>query len=189
MIDLIIPDDMIEGTSCLELGLPWMTPSAIHKLDDILKPTDMVLEVGTGGSTIFFAKRCKSVIAIETSYEWAEKVEERVDKEGLLSVYFYKQENEELICRIMGSPRTEEITVLSIDPEGCYNRSKILNAFIDNRSLPALRMIIVDNYAHEGLFPDHWNKKVIDHPDWGYYEYNHPRWAGSGTAIYVKKEN
>jgi hypothetical protein len=61
MNSVLIPEDHWIGSRCLDLGLPWLTPGAIRWLAANLKPTDCVLELGSGGSTVFFATRCKVV--------------------------------------------------------------------------------------------------------------------------------
>ena len=64
-------DELVEGKHCLDLEIPWMVPEAVYKLDEVLKKTDRVVEIGAGGSTLFFLSRCESVLAIESSQEWA----------------------------------------------------------------------------------------------------------------------
>src|SRR5208283_402812 len=49
----------------LELGVPWFSQSAIDFLESYVKPSMRVFEYGSGGSTIFFARRAKSVDSIE----------------------------------------------------------------------------------------------------------------------------
>ena len=48
-------------------------------------------------------------------------------------------------------------------------------------------MVILDNYGHEGLFPGHWDKENIMGEGWDVFNFNHDRWAGGGTKIYIKK--
>ena len=69
-----IPDNYVSGGFAMEYEVPWMTPGAVKRLDELVKPTDNVIEVGTGGSTLFFARRAQSVIGIEPNLEWADSV-------------------------------------------------------------------------------------------------------------------
>ena len=55
-------------------SLPWMPYNAIFELHSIIKKDSIVLETGTGGSTFFFLKRCKSLISIEHDKSWIKKV-------------------------------------------------------------------------------------------------------------------
>ena len=74
MIPLNYPNDPVEGFEHLELGFPWIVVESAEKLNEELKETDIVLEFGSGGSTIFFAERCKLVKSVETSKDWYDTV-------------------------------------------------------------------------------------------------------------------
>lgn len=52
-------------TKILSDATPWYTWSAIAWLNDFLKPCMDIFEWGSGGSTIYFASRCASVISVE----------------------------------------------------------------------------------------------------------------------------
>jgi predicted O-methyltransferase YrrM len=67
----------------LDVGLPWISLKAIRFLERFLTPKMTVLEYGSGGSTIFFARRCKRVIAIEDDPVWLGAVRQRLDALGL----------------------------------------------------------------------------------------------------------
>lgn len=62
----------------LEDQIPWMTFGAIAFLERILDKTMTVYEYGSGGSTVFFAKRCKRVISCEHDLNWANKTLEHL---------------------------------------------------------------------------------------------------------------
>ena len=79
-----------------------------------------------------------------------------------------------------------KINVLSIDPQGGMNRSFLLNYFL-SKPTKNLRVIILDNYAHSELFPHHYDKGNFMGNEWEMFTYDHPRWAGAGTKIFVKK--
>jgi len=53
-----------------DLELPWFAYAAIDFLEDFLQPNMTVCEYGSGGSTLFFARRVKSVFSIEDNPEW-----------------------------------------------------------------------------------------------------------------------
>lgn len=61
-----------------DLRLPWIAYDAIAALDQFLTSEMTVFEFGSGGSTLFFADRCKSVTAIEDEPGWAAQMCERV---------------------------------------------------------------------------------------------------------------
>lgn len=54
--------------------LPWLTFKAIDVLQSYLKHAINVFEYGSGGSTLFLAKRVKNVTSVEHDEEWYEKV-------------------------------------------------------------------------------------------------------------------
>jgi hypothetical protein len=163
-----------------------MVGGAIHKLDETLTKEDVVLEIGCGGSTLFYGSRCAGVSVIETSPEWGMKVVASVREKGLTNVVYNMIEEEEYIVKLIETSDTSGITVFSVDPQGGYNRSKILNAFLNKGISSNLRMIILDNYAHPGEFPLHHDEILYLGEGWEHFDYNHDRWAGSGTRIYLK---
>lgn len=187
MIPIKIPSDLVEGSECLECEIPWVTEGAIYKMDDLLNIEDVVLEFGVGGSTLFFARRCKKVDSIETNLDWFEKVLAEIDKKNIGNAHVACIESENSILDAIAISDISLISVLSIDTQGGYNRSAILNAFLEKGISHNLRMIILDNYAHEGLFPEHWNNFDCGFHDWTVMTFDHPRWAGSGTKILLKR--
>jgi hypothetical protein len=53
---------------------PWMARGAIAMLDLLLRPNMTLLELGSGVSTIWYAKRTKTTTSIEDHDEWADRV-------------------------------------------------------------------------------------------------------------------
>ena len=62
---------------------PWLTFQSITFLRNRLTPEMNVFEYSCGSSTIFYAKRCKSVIAVEHNREWSPKVVKTLEQLGL----------------------------------------------------------------------------------------------------------
>jgi hypothetical protein len=188
MININLTDEeFVQGNHCLELEIPWMTEGAINKLDEILNENDTVLEYGSGGSTLFFARRCKKVLSYDTSLDWHALVQKEIENRNIENVWSYYIAQEDALCPPFKKGDMDVFTVLSVDTQGGINRSKILNHFIKNNREPNLRILILDNYGHEGLFPDHWDKDNFMGDDWEVFTCNHHRWAGFGTRIYIKK--
>lgn len=187
MIPIKMPSDIVEGTECLDCEVPWQVEESIYKEDEILNENDVVLEVGTGGSTLFYARRCKHVTAIETNPDWMKQVSDKLFNSKILNVSYQCIADETEICRFIEKLDTNDATVFSVDTQGGYNRSRILNSFFDKGVSPKLRIVILDNYAHEGLFPVHFDIENIMGDGWDVFTYNHDRWAGSGTKILIKK--
>jgi hypothetical protein len=53
---------------------PWMTPAAVKHLDHLLSAEDVVLELGSGASTAWYARRVRRVVSLEPNPSWAERV-------------------------------------------------------------------------------------------------------------------
>jgi hypothetical protein len=67
----------------LDLRLPWMPYAVIDFLEKYLAPHMIVYEYGSGGSTVWFAKRVSGVVAIEERPLWATSVREALSQDGL----------------------------------------------------------------------------------------------------------
>lgn len=62
----------------LELEQPWLTPKAIDFLNENVQKYDTILEFGTGGSTVYFAKKCLKIVSIEDDELWFKKVQNKL---------------------------------------------------------------------------------------------------------------
>lgn len=159
--NITIQSDYWTGTKCLENGVPWQVPDSIYKEDILLQNDDVVLEMGTGGSTIFLATRCKKVIAVETNFKWYQEVLKKIQELDLKNIsLFYLGNQHELDNFILNCK--EDITVFSVDTVHGYNRSSQLDAFLKiNQNKNLLRLLILDNYGAPELFPNHFNVDEI----------------------------
>ncbi len=75
--------NLINGKSPLDLELPWFSYAAIDFLAGFTRPAMTVFEYGSGGSTIFFARRVARVLSVEDNPEWHERVSDRLRQKGL----------------------------------------------------------------------------------------------------------
>ncbi len=53
---------------------PWLVGEAVDLLTTWLRPSDVVVEFGSGRSTLWLAERAGSVISVEHDVAWAERV-------------------------------------------------------------------------------------------------------------------
>lgn len=82
-----IRDSVLSNRSPLEVPVPWLSYGAIGYLTSFLGQGERsVLELGSGGSTAYFAKHAASVTTFEDDSEWAERVEDRLDRQGSTNV-------------------------------------------------------------------------------------------------------
>ena len=49
---------------------PWLTPQSVQLLNQLLRPSDVALEFGSGRSTLWIAERVKHLSSIEHDDEW-----------------------------------------------------------------------------------------------------------------------
>ena len=69
--------------SPLELELPWFSYAAIDFLNGFIQPSMTIGEYGSGGSTIFFARRARAVYSVEDNPEWYERVCQALNQKNL----------------------------------------------------------------------------------------------------------
>jgi hypothetical protein len=184
--NIIIQPDYWLGTECLANGVPYQTPESIYKEDVLLRNDDVVLEMGTGGSTIFLSRRCKKVIAVETNVEWYHRMSQKIEELGLTNIHLVCLTNQDELEQFILNCE-ENITVFSVDTVHGYNRSKQLDCFLKmNLKKNLLRLLILDNYGAPELFPDHFeNHEVLPKSSgWDSFTFNDPHWCGYGTRLY-----
>lgn len=71
------------GRSPIDLELPWFSYGAIDFLAKLVRPEHTVFEYGSGGSSVFFARRARTVHSVENDPAWHAVVTERARKLGL----------------------------------------------------------------------------------------------------------
>jgi hypothetical protein len=70
----------------LDLELPWFSYGAIDYLTTWLNRRQSVFEYGCGGSTLFFAKHCGSVLSVEDDTQWLDTVARVVRDRSITNV-------------------------------------------------------------------------------------------------------
>ncbi len=60
-------------------GMPWITPAAARFLAEWIRPSDLVLEWGSGRSTVWFAERSAKVISVEHDRSWYDRVNKQLN--------------------------------------------------------------------------------------------------------------
>jgi predicted O-methyltransferase YrrM len=183
---LRLPDNLASGAKCLEYEVPWMTEGAIRKLDDVLEKDQTVVEFGAGGSSLFFARRCHSVISFETDRRWAQRVVEHARDRSVHNLHVFVEDDPDLLAEC--ARRLGHFDVVSVDAGRPHDRDRLLE-IVARRSSP--RLAVCDNYAAP-MFPvtgaldakgfaSHMEKLTGE--EWGCVHYDDPRWWGKGTRI------
>ena len=70
----------------LKLGLPWWSFSAVDVVGEFVNQEMEVFEFGSGGSTIFLARRTGRVTCVEDSKFWSNLVSEEAREQGLRNI-------------------------------------------------------------------------------------------------------
>lgn len=66
------------GVDPVSLGLPWLAFGAIEWLQRNVRTGWRVLELGSGGSTIFFRRRVRELVSVEHDPGWYDRIKELV---------------------------------------------------------------------------------------------------------------
>src|SRR5579863_2439198 len=74
----VLAHNVLGNKTPADLELPWFSYAAIDFLKDYLQPDMSVCEYGSGGSTLFFSHRVKSVHSIEDNSEWFDVISNRL---------------------------------------------------------------------------------------------------------------
>ena len=185
-----IPENYVSGGFAMEYEVPWMTPGAVRKLDELVRSTDRVIEVGTGGSSLFFGRRARAVLGLEPSIEWADSVVAEAKQRGLNNIDIIAQPDPQELLAIAG--RLGGCSVLSVDPDDGYDRDE-LQSILSARAGDQLEVVAMDNYGAADLFSQSWNwnnDQVIESlpgSDWQGESFNDPKWRGKGMRIFWRR--
>ena len=134
------------GVKSLDAGLPWMTFDAIEKLDDYVKEHMNVFEYGSGGSSIFFARKAGEVISVEHDTEWMNVLEEKINSTGLKTWKGKLIPPEKNIENFPGNAEEAKDYISSNENYTGYNFKKYVSA-IDDYHDAYFDLVIVDGRA------------------------------------------
>jgi len=68
--------------------VPWLTKSSIELLDQLLKPTDIGVEFGSGRSTHWLAQRSRLLHSVENNEQWFKIVSKQIAHLNHVNYYF-----------------------------------------------------------------------------------------------------
>lgn len=191
-----IPPNYWTGNHTVKCRLPYLTPQSIHRLDEILRPSFTVMEFGAGGSTLFFAERCKRVISVEPYQHWINILSEEAKQMGLQNITFYNYTNRKDLIEFLKTIEDGSLDVLLVDSDDYWfgdldydlpngqpaSRSRTI---LTEMAMPKLKrdgFYVLDNYSRP------WYKVVLDPSEWSVEKYNDSHWDGAGTLIAQRKK-
>jgi hypothetical protein len=176
------------GHRCLDLRMPWFVPEAIEFL--LLRKKFLaeatVLELGSGGSTLFWKDVAKSIHSYETSRAWFETVKEMLslEKDHLLALLDPQQmvvhtTFGNIAINYAASATRFDVLVVDGDPK-VYSRGEAAHYL-----LPLMKprsIVITDNYyERENVIEDFTRPS-----EWKHLDFNDVRWHGCGTRISMR---
>ncbi|MDD2298157.1 MAG: hypothetical protein PHQ67_05385 [Fermentimonas sp.] len=155
--------DKKSGDSTLSRGLPWITYDAIKFLEKICNKSMKVFEWGSGGSTIFFATRCKEVTSVEHDTFWIQSLREKTEELNLNNI---------TIKGVEGKPINNFNTLNPEDPDDFISKEKKSSGLsyedyvksIDSYEKGSFDIIVVDGRARNACI-----KRAIPHIKAGGY--------------------
>lgn len=192
-----------------EEAAPFITEGSIKFIEKRIKKTDNVLEFGSGGSTVYFAKKANKVISFESggyivrkrklprSLEWYTNIVKKLKELKLNNVELYL---------LQAYPNSEILYnhVLNSLPDNYFNWVFIDGAnrklCVDKTRSKLVRggYMVIDNYDHippnntmtskEVYMKYEYVGKMMNEllKDWKSFTYDEPDWAGKGTIIFEK---
>lgn len=92
--------------------IPWLAPKAIQYLENIIQPDFEIIEHGSGGSTLWFATRCASVMSFEDDPDWQMVVKAQAPENVTIKTHF----------ELSPEPQ-DEVDLLLIDGEPVKDRA------------------------------------------------------------------
>jgi predicted O-methyltransferase YrrM len=182
-------------------GVPWIAPAAVEFLDGYLKPTDRMLEFGSGRSTLWFAERVGHITSVEHNPEWHRQITTKIAEKEFSNISYFlhpKQANPLLASNSDYVLVTRSIPPASLDfvlVDGIYRAQCVLQSVslivdggllvIDNvnRYLPGRSIAPNSRSIEDGPVDDEWRQVLALIGNWRSF------WTSNGvsdTAFYFK---
>ena len=218
-LDIRIPyNGYFRGKRNLEFEIPWITPGSTYRLDElqsIILPWKITaggtrstntsinirgsqnrtrhnfraIEFGSGGSTLFLARRCKSVLSFENARVWRDKIDKVLEEKSITNVVIRGYETYERLKGLIEEVEDGRFNCALIDNKWkIMSRDEALDIMIPKMAEKAI--LVLDNYASEASFPDSYNLTINEFIDkkldssWIGEEFNSSYWGGLGTRIF-----
>ena len=178
LTEMPVHNDFLAGRFTLEMGYPWITHGAILALERILKRREKgefkILEMGSGGSTIYFSKRCKTLLSLEHNKKWYEKVKKALPKPSNVELIYNSVRK---LNDVIKQQEDGYFDIVFSDFGYSYEaRMTLLKTSLIK--LKRFGWLVVDNY----LLCD----RDIDLGAFDVYTFDMFQYSGRGTRIYKK---
>lgn len=174
----------------LHYGLPWIVPEATLELNRLLTGTEIALDLGVGGSTVFYAARTRKVygVEIDKTGQWEPAVKQAIIDQELDNVEldFFKTEDE-VVNHL--NKFTYPFDLVSIDTYHPFNRTRFLKTILPMTSPRCI--FVLDNYTDGDLFPDNHVEylnnflDLYNLPNHTVIDLRYVGWGGGGTRLVI----
>lgn len=164
---------LLPGHSPLNDRIPWMNFRAWRWLRSYLKPEMRVFEYGSGGSTLFLAKRVANVVSVEHDVAWYEFVADALREDGVWNCDLRMVPPEER--RELKDAPYDPASFASEPPEGNGFTFERYVRSIDEFPDRSFDLVIVDGFARHACVAESIGKVrpggyfLIDDTDWEKY--------------------
>jgi len=167
---------------------PWLTKGAIKFLDDNLNFEDSLLEIGSGGSTLYFSQKVKKIVSIEFNEIWYKRIFDALIDNKIKNVtLILLKTNSKNISKVYNTylkGLNEKFNWIISDGVDGTRGAPIILA---NKLLYDNGWIILDNYNRSKY------KKCLSYlKEWKEIIFNAEsgrKYSGSGTAFYKKPKS
>jgi predicted O-methyltransferase YrrM len=167
----------LHGQDTLTIGYPWLTYGAILALEELLTPTMRVLELGSGGSTLFFARRVASVVSFETNETWYAQTLAAVSWHRNVSLAL---ESFERLPEAIAALPDGFFDLALVDHADPHRRKRMMNrlpaALCAAQKVAPGGWLAIDNYATHGM-------QRFPYENWDVFTYDDMRFSGRGTRL------
>ncbi len=141
--------------------LPWLTYPSIEYLRNLDLTNETIFELGSGFSTLWFAKRSKKVFSVETDELWYNKIVGELSSFDNVEIDLVNENHGNEIFKGI-----EESDLIFIDG---LDREDALDYIIKNIDISKIKCIVVDNSEWESVF-----KKIqqfVEYSKWVDFEF------------------
>jgi len=142
---LSVPGLLVQRLAGKAHNRPWMAPAAVSHLQDVLSPDDVLLELGAGSSTSWYATRVRRVVSLEPYPEWAERV--RCDLRHFANAELRVGSIKDLFVPALRELRPS-VLIVDFDDEPEISRPDAIRIALDEGAAP--RIIVLDDSDRAG---------------------------------------
>jgi hypothetical protein len=165
--------NFLHGFKVVEVGCPWLTYGAIIALEHIVRHPFVILEIGAGGSTIFFSRRGKTVKCLENRQEWIDRIRAKVPDPS--NITFVSGSLNELLEIVKKEPNDYyDLVMVDTNPKD--------RAIYEEASKKVKKggYLVLNNYGAREY-------RGFNYRGWDTYDFDDIKWYGRGTRISIKR--